>query len=1041
MRSNAPARVNTRPRPTCGQCFLAAVLLLSFLLSASASGLLGNHSAANASLNAPRASSLTPGSSDLSARSPVAAPALGLRTAGGEDGARATGLVGGAFHVNQTLTLLNDTLAPGNFLARNGLGPRGVAFDSAKSELFVAESSTNEVSVISTTSYQIVAQIPVGSGPEAVLYVPSHGEVFVADSGGNSVSVISDTTNLVVRTIAVGSAPDALALDFGTGEVYVVNAYSSNVSVIALSNESVSATITAGLVPQGIAYDNRTSQLFLSSSYSATLVVISDATHTVVANLSTGSTPIGVAYDFATREVFVANSGSANVTVISDLTDRTVANIAVGAGPTAVTYDSGEGALYVANPGSNNVSVISDATNRVVATVPAGITPEDIAYDPVSGAIYIANPGSSNVSVVSDSTGSVLRNIPVGWAPIAMTYDSLAPELFVAEDYSSAVSVVNTSTSAGTIQATITVGRDPSALAFDPAKNELFVTNAGSDTVSVVSCRTLAVIATIPVGLTPGGIAYDSGLGELFVADSASGNLSIISDASNSVIGSVATGVSSWPLGVSYDATVGELFVVLSGPSELLVLSDSTLATLATVPIGTNPAALTFDSGAAEVFVANEGSSNVSVISVASDRVVASVALPGDPLGLAYDPADGRVFATSINTSVYLTYFGPGNLSAISDSTNQVVGTVQVGAQPDSVAYDARDATLFVGNYIQGSLSILPLAPNYNVTFVENGLPTGTPWVLTLNGAQQISRSTSVAFRERNGTFAYGLADIPGWHQSTLAYSGSVIVSGSSQTEPTLEFLPVTYSVNFAETGLSPGTNWSVLFDGTTQSGAGSSLSFSGVSNGTYSYLVANLSGWVASPPSGPVQVSGASEYLSLVWTASGSHVTLLPLNFQAKGLTLGVNWSVTLTALSSGVTIQSRFTEEAATSLTRWSDGAPTIEFQVSAGNFTYTAAAPGFQASSGSLEVSGATPAPVVAAFVPDSTPSHAPAWGLGLPAWVLAIGAASLLACLAVLAVALRLSQRKAAREGRLLVAGITERSWTSDDDGEPVARTHR
>src|SRR2546429_9739384 len=63
--------------------------------------------------------------------------------------------------VASTLVLLNNTLLPGHFVAANGLGPVGVAYDSDKSEVFVASYSRNTVSVISDKTNTLVANIPM----------------------------------------------------------------------------------------------------------------------------------------------------------------------------------------------------------------------------------------------------------------------------------------------------------------------------------------------------------------------------------------------------------------------------------------------------------------------------------------------------------------------------------------------------------------------------------------------------------------------------------------------------------------------------------------------------------------------------------------------------------------------------------------------------------------------------------------------------------------------------------------------------------------
>ena len=83
--------------------------------------------------------------------------------------------------------------------------------------------------------------IMVGYSPEGVAYDSGKGEIFVANCGSNTVSVISDSTNTVVATIPVGDCPYNLAYDSGKGEVFVANFVDGTVSVISDSPEATTA--------------------------------------------------------------------------------------------------------------------------------------------------------------------------------------------------------------------------------------------------------------------------------------------------------------------------------------------------------------------------------------------------------------------------------------------------------------------------------------------------------------------------------------------------------------------------------------------------------------------------------------------------------------------------------------------------------------------------------------------------------------------------------------------------------------------------------
>jgi YVTN family beta-propeller protein len=292
-----------------------------------------------------------------------------------------------------------------------GGDPNGMAYDSARGEVFVADSDSNNVSVINDTTNRVVATIPVVSSPFGITYDSGKGEVYVANCGPpNVVSVISDRTNTVVATIPVTPAstcPTSTAYDSGKGEIFV-GSYSygyyepSKVYAISDATNKVVATITVRGPVWNVAYDSGKGEVFATipwgNDYPPSVVVISDRTNKVVAKLGSsyyGVEAEGLAYDSGKGEVLVAYYFPSEVEVISDVTDKVVAVIHMGTWvePLAVAYDSAKGEIFVTDWGSDAVTVISDTTNKVVAYIhPEGYS-QGLNY--AQGLVY--DSGTQNV--------------------------------------------------------------------------------------------------------------------------------------------------------------------------------------------------------------------------------------------------------------------------------------------------------------------------------------------------------------------------------------------------------------------------------------------------------------------------------------------------------------------------------------------------------------------------------------------------------------------------------------------------------------------
>ena len=92
------------------------------------------------------------------------------------------------------------------------------------------------MSVLNTTTNSLVGIIPVGAGPNGIAYNPTDGKVYVANSLSGTISVISGFSNTVVKTITVGKTPIGLSYNPENNSIYVANSDSNTVTVISENN-------------------------------------------------------------------------------------------------------------------------------------------------------------------------------------------------------------------------------------------------------------------------------------------------------------------------------------------------------------------------------------------------------------------------------------------------------------------------------------------------------------------------------------------------------------------------------------------------------------------------------------------------------------------------------------------------------------------------------------------------------------------------------------------------------------------------------------
>jgi uncharacterized protein YcnI len=229
----------------------------------------------------------------------------------------------------------------------------------------------------------------------------------------------------------------------------------------------------------------------------------------------------------------------------------------------------------------------------------------------------------------------------------------------------------------------------------------------------------------------------------------------------------------------------------------------------------------------------------------------------------------------------------PYSIPAIAGYTSAPGGSVPVAGEPVGVTIPFTLVT-------------------YPVTFAETGLPAGTAWGVVVAGQTYSGTSSTIQFAVRNGTYAYTIVDVPGWHQGSVPYSGTIVIAGDPLVVPTLAFAAVTYPVSFTESGLPAGSEWGVTIGGTTSHSASTALAVR-LPNGTYAYTVAPPPGWhVSGGSSGAFNVTGeAPAPISIAFTAMTYRVS-----FVESGLPAGTTWSVTIgTATVTGTTTTLTFT------------------------------------------------------------------------------------------------------------------------------------
>lgn len=704
-----------------------------------------------------------------------------------------------------------------------------------------------------------------GSVPEDIAVDSAGHRLFIATQGG-VITVVNASSARLIGLIPTGSSVDAVAYDSRDNVLFATHPQNYTISVINATTESVTAKLTLAYEPYRVTYDPSNDQFYVADSNSQFVTVIDGATEKTIASLPVGTTPAYVVLGGWTGDLFVL-SWDGTITVINGSTDKVVRSISLTFSAYGLAYDAANSYLYLTECGggcsqvrsNGTVHVLNSSTGAAVTTIPAGLCPTAIAYDPVNLDLYVVDyncwPGG-NVTVINGTTNTAVRTDPVGVYPWAIAADPSSDKIYVVNSDTNNMSMIN-----GTdqrVEGSVGTGEMPEAMAYDPAGGQLYVANWGGNDVAIVNGTTGAELGTIQSLYAPDGLAFDGANEYLYVANSFSDNVSVFDTTTNRAVTSIPVG--SYPQGIAYDPANGDIYVANCNSDNVSVINGTSNTILTTIGAGICPTDIAFDPANGDLYVTNLGpkqetnglSGNVTVINGSSDQAIASIATGTGPDGVAYDRTSGLVYVACLIS---------GNLTVIDGATDTSVGSMHVGLYPTGIALDSKDNELFVatgrGGNVTNSDEVVAADAGTRVLLGEVGVGT-SPW--------------GIVFDESTGDLF-----VTNWLSGTL-----------STLVPTIH-LPHDYSVTFREGGLRTGTLWSVTLSGTRGLSNASALGFS-LTNGTYPYAIANVSGYLLrSASSGTVAVNGTRVTVLVQFAA------LYPVTFYETGLPLGTPWSVTL--------------------------------------------------------------------------------------------------------------------------------------------------
>jgi gliding motility-associated-like protein len=289
---------------------------------------------------------------------------------------------------------------------------------SASGYAYIANSNSNNVSVIDLGTNKVTATINVGKTPDGIYVSPDGSHVYTANSNDGTVSVINTTTNNVDKTISVGSLPYGITVSPDGKYVYTTNESSQSVSVINTADYTVSSIPITNGVPTNAVVSPDGNHLYVTGYNASMVYVFNTATNALSATIGVNNQPFSLVMSPDGNSLYVLCSTV--LYVVNTSTNALTATIPVGNNALGIAVSPDGSTVYVSNNASNTVSVINTATNAITATINVGQGPAGISFTTDGSLAYITNETDADVSVIDTKTNAVTTTVAVGTGPVSL---------------------------------------------------------------------------------------------------------------------------------------------------------------------------------------------------------------------------------------------------------------------------------------------------------------------------------------------------------------------------------------------------------------------------------------------------------------------------------------------------------------------------------------------------------------------------------------------------------------------------------------------
>ena len=280
-------------------------------------------------------------------------------------------------------------------------------------KLFVSMPGVNQVAVVDTSTWKVLANVDTAIKPTRVRLQPDERYLWVGNDGAASVTVIDTTTFKVVAQVPAGKGHHEIDFSKDNRFAFITNEEDGTLSVIDIQKLAKVKDLKVGAPAGAIAFSALGNAVYVVNSADGSIAVVDTRSHQVATRIQTKPGIKNVRFAPGGRWGFVPNAKENVVYVFDASTNRLAHTIGVDKGPDQVAFT--DAFAYLRSTGSTEVSMVRLSTlseRPDVAKFPGGqIAPAEspvqasadiIVPAPEGNSVLVANPADRVIYYYSE---------------------------------------------------------------------------------------------------------------------------------------------------------------------------------------------------------------------------------------------------------------------------------------------------------------------------------------------------------------------------------------------------------------------------------------------------------------------------------------------------------------------------------------------------------------------------------------------------------------------------------------------------------------